>query len=80
MFLTVLLTLCVIGPTGVPAAFVSIDAVHFLADLMETQARQVQGNAAVALAFLAYDHQARRQLLNRCVHRYHFIKLTVSDI
>ena len=54
---------------GVPAAFVSIEAVELLCELMETKARQVQGNAAVALAFLAYDHQARRQLLNKYVER-----------
>lgn len=54
---------------GVPAAFVSINTVNRLCDLMISNHPQVRGSTAVALAFLSFNHAAERQLLNRSVLR-----------
>ncbi|ELU14680.1 hypothetical protein CAPTEDRAFT_224898 [Capitella teleta] len=51
---------------GVPSAFVSIEAVNLLCDMLLYLAEQVRGNAAIALGYLSYQPQATRQLLNRC--------------
>ncbi|XP_013419847.1 ankyrin and armadillo repeat-containing protein-like [Lingula anatina] len=51
---------------GVPAAIVSIHAVDLLCNLMLVDAELVQGCAAVALGYLSHNHDAERQLLNRC--------------
>ncbi len=50
---------------GVPSAFVAIEAVNLLCNLMLTPGEQVRGSAAIALGYLSYNHTARRQLLNR---------------
>ena len=50
---------------GVPAAIVSIEAVDLLCKHLSSTTEQVRGNAAIALGYLSYNHQAERQMLNR---------------
>ena len=52
---------------GVPAAFVAIDAVQLLSNLLRHTTGNVRGCAAIALGYLSYNHVARRQMLNRSV-------------
>lgn len=52
---------------GVPAAFIAIDTVSQLCDLLRHHADQVRGCAAIALGYLSYNPEAQRRLLNRSV-------------
>ena len=54
-----------------PAAFVSINTVNMLCDLLLSGAEQVRGCAAISLGYLSYNHKAERQLLNRWVSESH---------
>ncbi|KAK3586524.1 hypothetical protein CHS0354_035060 [Potamilus streckersoni] len=51
---------------GVPNAIISISAIDFLSKLLLSPAENVRGCAAIALSYLAYNHAAERQLLNKC--------------
>ena len=51
--------------SGIPAAFVAINTVNRLCDLMLSENSQVRGCTAIALAFLSFNHKAERELLNR---------------
>ena len=66
---TVTCVACVNKPSpmvaGVPSAFVAIESVDLLCNLMLSPAEQVRGSAALALGYLSYNHTAKRQLLNR---------------
>ena len=59
---------------GVPSAFVAIESVDLLCNLMLSPAEQVRGSAALALGYLSYNHAAKRQLLNRSYIHYYFQK------
>ena len=52
---------------GVPAAIVSIDTVRLLCELLCSEDSQARGNAAIALGYLTYNHEAERDLLHRQV-------------
>ncbi|KAK2180327.1 hypothetical protein NP493_447g01012 [Ridgeia piscesae] len=62
---------------GVPAAFIAIDTVNQLCDQLRHHADQVRGCAAIALGYLSYNHEAQRQLLNRCRKDPHLMKVLV---
>jgi ankyrin repeat protein len=51
---------------GIREAFVSISAVEYLADLLQSPCELVRGGSVVALGYLSADHLARRQLMKRC--------------
>ncbi|KAL3858741.1 hypothetical protein ACJMK2_008995 [Sinanodonta woodiana] len=51
---------------GVPNAIISISAIDILSKLLLSPAENVRGCAAIALSYLAYNHAAERQLLNKC--------------
>ncbi|KAF6034712.1 hypothetical protein EB796_006981 [Bugula neritina] len=51
---------------GVPEAIVAIGCVERLCALMYSEQAQVRGSAAIALAYLSFNHTAERQLLNKC--------------
>ncbi len=54
---------------GIPSAFVAIESVDLLCDLLASPAEQVRGSAAIALGYLSYNYEARRQLLIRYLPR-----------
>ncbi|XP_033626712.1 ankyrin and armadillo repeat-containing protein-like [Asterias rubens] len=51
---------------GVPAAIISINAIHQLCRFMLSEDEQVRGSAAIALGYLSFNHKAERELLNKC--------------
>jgi len=53
--------------SGVPEAIVAIGCVERLCALMYSEQAQVRGSAAIALAYLSFNHTAERQLLNKWV-------------
>ena len=50
---------------GVPAAIISINAIHQLCRFMLSEDEQVRGSAAIALGYLSFNHKAERELLNK---------------
>lgn len=51
--------------TGIPSAFLSIDTVNHLCQLLLKPVEQVRGCAAIALGYLSFNHTGERQILNR---------------
>ncbi|XP_014777357.1 ankyrin and armadillo repeat-containing protein, partial [Octopus bimaculoides] len=60
---------------GVPQAIIAIDAVEYLCHLLLVSNQWVQGNAAIALTYLANFHKAERQLLHKCRKKPLLIKI-----
>lgn len=51
---------------GIPAAFISIDAVNYLTDMLMSPVDHVKRNAVIALGYLSYYYEAKRKILIKC--------------
>jgi len=60
--------LCTRRVLGIPGALTAVSAIQLLFKLLTSRVEQIRSGASLALGYLSFDPEARRQLLNWCVH------------
>ena len=56
---------------GIPGALTAVSTVQRLFKLLTSRVVLVRSGASIALGYLSFDPEARRQLLNWCVSRHY---------